>query len=219
MSRIASLLICLLAFTGLTGRAVGEEHSGMAEESLLPVGTPSTFDVGINRDGFKTYVVHGYSNVSFTNQSGSTKTFSGAISPISGLDVDSVQASIDVTGFSGVSNSSDIKISEVSAESSGKISFSIDLKGRVSVNQIHYLAFVTTKEKSPWPKAIPGPPGDPGPAGPPGPVGGPEIYFCDCAPQGLSLESKCLRSTGGTRNVPRRAESVPCTLVGHLGPK
>jgi hypothetical protein len=128
-------------------------HSASAATKQIPIGQPTTFDAGIDSDGHKTYMVHGYVNVNHVNSHNATKTFDGVIrSPISDLAIDHVQADLIVSGFSGAPNVGSVIFTKITPDdATGDVAYSLAIRGHSSVTQIHYTLFIGTAAVSPWP--------------------------------------------------------------------
>lgn len=122
---------------------------------VLPLG-PTMFDAGINRDGRKTYVVHGYAKVDHTNAGSGTKSFDGRITPpIGGLLIDHAQATLNISGFAATSQGSIIfrKVQPEVATQRDKVdvNYTLSIKGPGAVTQLQYTLFLGSQELSPWP--------------------------------------------------------------------
>jgi hypothetical protein len=128
---------------------------------VLPLG-PTVFDAGVNRDGKKTYIVHGYSRVNHAHTGSGTQLYTGKISPaLSGLVIDHAQASLAITGVSGLGTAAAYEFREVKPQINGAgsvdINYTLAITGRASITQLHYTIHIGSKETSPWPSPPPNP--------------------------------------------------------------
>ena len=187
-------------------------HSASAATKQVPIGQATTFDAGIDSDGHKTYIVHGYVNVNHVNSHNATKTFDGVIrSPISDLAIDHVQADLIVSGFSGAPNVGSVIFTKITPDdATGDVAYSLAIGGHSSVTQIHYTLFIGTTAVSPWPKPVSGPQGPAGPAGPQSPMG-------PAGPQGPAHPAEMVDADGGMKICRvQRPESLPDNPAGAL---
>lgn len=143
----ALLALLLTVACCFSPQANAQDHARDSRfQSLLG---PTVFDLGVNRDGFRTYVVHGYVKNTRPNEpSGSFQV------RVHGLVIDHVQVTLTMNGvtgpvtFASVSSKSDPwTVDNVQIGSQIEISYKLDKpNAKTEVAQFQYTAFFATKE-------------------------------------------------------------------------